>query len=96
MREDKSPKAARTNVTTPKAAHTTVTSSTVITPKAALANVITPNDAIKVCAAVYVDSIESETVDNDEVNHCGDNDEDGYTRVTRKTVSQDQCCYRDK
>ena len=67
MREDKSPKAARTTVTTPKAAltTTTVTSSMVTAPKAALAKVTTPNDSRKVCAGVSGDSIESETVDND-------------------------------
>ena len=106
MRQDKSPKAARTTVTTPKAALTSstvttpkaaltsstvttpkaaLTSSTVTTPKAVLAKVTTPNDARKVCAAVSVDSIdESDTIGNDEINHCGDNDVDGYTRLTRK------------
>ena len=86
MREDKSPKSARSTVTTPKAAltTTTVTSSTVTTPKATLAKVTTPNDSRKVCAAVSGDSIESETVDNVDINLCGDNDADGYTRVTRK------------
>ena len=94
MRQDKSSKAARTTVTTPKAALTSstvttpkaaLTSSMVTTPKAVLAKVTTPNDARKVCAAVSVDSIdESDTIGNDEINHCGDNDVDGYTRVTRK------------
>ena len=69
IREDKSPKSAR---------------STVATPKAALAKVTTPNDSRKVCAAVSGDSIESETVDNVDITLCGDNDADGYTRVTRK------------
>ena len=95
MREDKclkavrttvpTPMAARTTVSTPKAALTTVTSSTVTTPKTALVRVTTPNDARKVCAAVSIDSIENETVGNEEINNCGDNDVDhGYTRVTRK------------
>ena len=80
------PMAARTTVSTSKAAAlTTVTSSTVTTPKAALVRVTTPNDARKVCAAVSIDSIENETVGNDEINNRGDNDVDhGYTRVTRK------------
>ena len=87
MREDTSPKSARSTVTTPNAAlttATTVTSSTVTTPKATLAKVTTPNDSRKVRAAVSGDSIESETVDNVDINLCGDNDADGYTRVTRK------------
>ena len=85
MREDTSPKSARSTVTTPNAAvTTTVKSSTVTTPKATPAKVTTPNDSRKVRAAVSGDSIESETVDNDDIHLCGDNDADGYTRVTRK------------
>ena len=49
-------------------------------PKAALTKVTTPNDTRKVCAAMSFESIENETAGS----HCGDNDADGYTRVTRK------------
>ena len=49
-------------------------------PKAAITKVTTPNDTRKVCAAMSFESIENKTAGS----HCGDNDADGYKRVTRK------------